>query len=248
MYEKELQNLGLSEKESKVYVTALELGAETAQNIAKQSGINRATTYVQIESLKQKGLMSEFEKGKKTYYVAEDPNRLQNFLTSLEKELNLKKTEVNSVLPGLISIFEGMGEKPRVRFFEGIEGARAMHHDLLTTKNKVTQGFLYLDDLFQSFPEYQQEFTKYRIQKRITSHIIYTQKSGPREDEVDKKQLREAKFIDSKKFPIAATITLYDDKVAISTYKAKPFGVIIKNKHIADTIKAIFYWMWENIK
>lgn len=248
MYEQELQNLGLSEKEAKVYTTALELGPDTVQNIAKSSGINRATTYVQISSLKQKGLMSEFEKGKKTFYVAESPNRLKNLLSHIEKELELKKSEANSVIPALVSVFEGMGERPRVRFFEGLEGARAMHQDLLTTKNKITQGFLYLDDLFNSFPEYQKEFTDYRIKKKITSHIIYTQKSGPRKDAVDKKQLRIAKFIEQKKFPISAIITLYDDKVAISTYKASPMGVIIQNKHINETVKAIFYWMWENIK
>lgn len=73
MYEKELQNLGLSEKEAKVYTTSLELGPDTVQNIAKESGINRATTYVQIGTLKEKGLISEFEKGKKTYFVAESP-------------------------------------------------------------------------------------------------------------------------------------------------------------------------------
>jgi sugar-specific transcriptional regulator TrmB len=248
MYEKELQNLGLSEKEAKVYTTALELGPDTVQNIAKQSGINRATTYVQIGTLKEKGLMSEFEKGKKTYFVAESPNRLKNLLSVIEKELTLKKAEANSVIPSLLSMFEGMGERPKVRFFEGIEGARAMHQDLLTTKNKVTQGFLYLDDLFNSFPEYQKEFTEYRISKKITSHIIYTQKSGPRADEVDKSQYRVAKYLDYKKFPINAVITIYDDKVAISTYKGNPTGVIIENKDMAQTIKAIFYWMWETIK
>lgn len=248
MYEKELQNLGLSEKEAKVYTTSLELGPDTAQNLAKQSGINRATTYVQIESLKEKGLMSEFEKGKKTFYVAESPNRLKNLLGTIEKELELKKSEVTSILPGLISMFEGMGERPKVRFFEGLEGARAMHQDLLTTKDKVTQGFLYLDDLFSSFPDYQKDFTQYRIKKKITSHIIYTQKGGPRTDAVSKKELRTAKFIDHKKFPISATIIIYDDKVAISTYKAAPTGVIIENKHIAETVKAIFYWMWGQLK
>jgi HTH-type transcriptional regulator, sugar sensing transcriptional regulator len=248
MYEKELQNLGLSEKEAKVYTTALELGPDTVQNIAKQSGINRATTYVQIGSLKDKGLMSEFEKGKKTYFVAESPDRLKNLLSSIEKELAVKKTEAASIIPGLLSLFEGMGERPKVRFFEGLEGSRAMHQDLLTTKNKVTQGFLCLDDLFSFFPEYQHEFTDYRIKKKISSHVIYTQKGGPREDAVDKNQLRIAKYLPPDKFPINGSITLYDDKVAITTYKGKPIGVIIEDKTIADTVKAIFYWMWENIK
>ena len=93
MYEKELQHLGLSEKEARVYIASLELGADTAQHIAQKATINRATTYVQIEALKKKGLMSEFEKGKKTLYVVESPDRLQSLLRVFEKELDLKKAK-----------------------------------------------------------------------------------------------------------------------------------------------------------
>jgi|SRR3989344_829968 len=65
LYEKELQALGLSEKEAKVYLAALVLGPDTVQNIAKKAGINRPTAYLQIESLKEKGIISEVEKDKK---------------------------------------------------------------------------------------------------------------------------------------------------------------------------------------
>ncbi|OHE33815.1 MAG: hypothetical protein A3J94_16070 [Syntrophus sp. RIFOXYC2_FULL_54_9] len=60
---KQLEHLGLSDKESKVYLAALELGPTPVQDISHKAHVNRATTYVMIESLSARGLMSTFQKG-----------------------------------------------------------------------------------------------------------------------------------------------------------------------------------------
>jgi len=248
MYEKELENIGLSEKETKVYLAALELGPETVQNISKKSGINRATTYVQIESLKSKGLMSEFEKGKKTFYIAESPSRLSRLLNVFEKDLELKKAEVSRILPFLNDIFAGAGEKPKVRFFEGMEGARAMQDDFLSVEDKKIQSFTNLDKLFELLPRHEEDYTKRRIEKGIQTEVIYTRKAGPVENASEPSKLRNAKFVNPDKFPMSADITIFGNKVAMVTYKAKPIGVVIEDQDIADTMRAIFYLMWENMK
>lgn len=244
MYEKELQNLGLTEKEAKVYTTALELGPDTVQNIAKESGINRATTYVQIESLEEKGLMSEFEKGKKTYYVAESPNRLKNLVGVVEKELEIKKASVNSIVPGLLALFESMGERPKVRFFEGVEGTKAMRDDFLKTKDKMIYGIIDYDKLFGLYPTQQEDYTNFRVKKKIRTRTYYTRKEGPLKTANSPKDLREAKYLDSKKVDISASITVYDNKVAISTYSTDPIGVIIESAAIAKTVKSLFELSW----
>jgi sugar-specific transcriptional regulator TrmB len=246
MYEKELQNLGLSEKESKVYLTALEMGAETAQNIAKKANINRATTYVQIDSLKLKGLMSEFEKGKKTFYVAESPERLSGLLNLFEKELELKKSEADRILPGLLDMFSGMGERPKVRFFEGIEGARAMDEEMLHVKSNIVWGLIDLDKLFNYYPG-QEEVTKYRIQKKIKSKIIYTRSQGPLATANDPDHFREAKFVAKEKMPLSAEINIYDNKVSMITYNSRIVGVIIDNQNIADTVRSLFEFVWRTL-
>ena len=48
---KELEHLGLSDKEAKVYLAALEMGPSPVQDISHKAHVNRATTYVMIESL-----------------------------------------------------------------------------------------------------------------------------------------------------------------------------------------------------
>ena len=63
-----LKQLGLLEKEAKVYLASLELGEATVLELAKKSALNRTTVYVEIEKLGQRGLVSSIEKGKKRYF------------------------------------------------------------------------------------------------------------------------------------------------------------------------------------
>ena len=67
MLKEQLEKIGLAEKEAKVFLASLELGSSAAQKIAKKAEINRATTYVIIEKLMKKGLMSSVEKGKRLF-------------------------------------------------------------------------------------------------------------------------------------------------------------------------------------
>lgn len=244
MYEKQLQDAGLSEKESKVYLAALELGAETAQNIAKKAGINRATTYVQIESLKEKGLMSEFEKGKKTFYTAETPDRLDTLLNAMESDLSFKREELQKIIPALGEMFAGAGERPKVRFYEGVEGTKAIRDEFLKNKSKKVYSFTNLDKLFEQFPKHEDEFSSRRIAAGIESYIIYTRQEGPMDNATDRSKLRNAKFISSEKMPINADITIFDDKISLATYKIKPSAIIIENKEIAETLKSVFQFIW----
>ena len=83
---KQLEQLGLTEKEAKIYVALLEVGEATAQQLATKSGINRATTYVTLENLLKRGLASNITKKKKTYFIIESPQQILDFLDK-EKEM-----------------------------------------------------------------------------------------------------------------------------------------------------------------
>jgi len=247
MYEKELQNAGLSEKEARVYLAALELGPDTAQNIAKKAGINRATTYVQIEDLKERGLISELEKGKKTLYVADQPERLLTLLNAFERDLDFKKEEIQRILPNLVNLFASAGERPKVRFYEGVEGTAAVREEFLRTKSKQTEGFINVDRLFNLFPKHETEHTSRRIAKGIKSLVIYTRKAGPIENATDHSKLREARYIAYEKLPLDADITIFDNKVSFASYNAKPIAVIIESEEIAATLRAVFYVIWQGL-
>lgn len=88
---RELTNLGLSEKEAKVYLAALELGKCPVQKISQKAGVNRATTYFIIKGMMKKGLMSSYTEGKKQFFFAEAPEKLK--ILFKDQELALKRKE-----------------------------------------------------------------------------------------------------------------------------------------------------------
>src|SRR3990167_4868713 len=91
---KELQDIGLSEKESRVYLAALELGRATADQLAKQAKIKRPTTYVQLESLMKMGLMSTYEEDKKAYFAPESPELLRRLLHKQKENIESKERDL----------------------------------------------------------------------------------------------------------------------------------------------------------
>lgn len=103
-YTQALARLGFTDKEAKVYVAALELGPAPMQKIAERAGVKRATTYVMVEMLMARGLMTEKVNGKRAVFVAEGPHKLHEVLENERKAIEAKKEVVNEVLPGLLKL------------------------------------------------------------------------------------------------------------------------------------------------
>ena len=103
--ETKLLSIGLSEKEVSVYLSMLNLGAATAQDIAIRADVNRATTYVMIDSLRDKGIVSEITKDKKTFYQAEDPIQILKVLEDRKTDLDEKMGQARLVIPHLQELY-----------------------------------------------------------------------------------------------------------------------------------------------
>jgi len=243
----ELKKLGLSDKEAKLYLTSLQRGPETAPTLAKLSDIVRPTAYVIIEGLVKKGLMSSTEKSKKTLFTAESPEHLLSLIRLQKKEIEEKEREIFKLIPQLELLANIKGEKPKVRVFEGKEGLKAVIENILKSKTKIIYSFMPSDELFEIFPpdEHKEYMASPRVKKGIKGKLIYTSKKGHIYKEKDPQNLREATFIDKKKFPFNCGIDIYGNNVAFYTYKGVIMGVVIENEDIAMTMKTVFDMIWE---
>lgn len=244
MLENELQQLGLSDKEAKTYLASLELGSAAVQEIAKKSGLKRPTVYFAIEQLVKKGLMSSFEKGKKTFFAAESPERLISLITLQQKKAQSLEENLRKFLPQLNDIFGLTGERPKIRFLEGKEGLKALQDDFLKTEDKNIENIYPRDDFIKVFSEAERKdyIAKLR-KKRIKVRTIYT--SQQKTVSLIPNPYAERKFVSYEKFPFSADITIYGNKVAIGTFRGKLVGVIIESKEIAETLRLIFNLAWE---
>jgi sugar-specific transcriptional regulator TrmB len=239
---KELQDIGLSEKEAKVYLAALELGPTTAEKLSLAAKVNRSTTYVQLESLMKTGLMSTYEEGKKTFFAPESPVYLKRILEMKRAEMSAREHELNKLMPELSHLFDGAGERPLVRFFMGKEGIAVMRDLILEAKNKNILVLYSYDALSSVFDEEEREdYSKRRSSKSIVAKILYNKEDGPFPDDF---KLTNRRHVSASLLNVTNDIVIYDDKVAITNLQGTLFGVLIENAQITNSMRSIFEFIW----
>lgn len=240
--EKELQTIGLNEKESKVYLASLELGQSTVQDISKKAGVNRATAYFVIEALMKMGLMSSFHKGKKQYFIAADPDRLIEILEQEKTTLENRAKGLKKLLPQLQSINNKQTDRPVVKYYEGKEGIVSMVEEFMKNATGVVNMAYSVDAVNNIFTQEERgKVRSKRVSKKIKTRVIYTYKNGIIESTPD----GERKKIPFEKFPIKCDIAVYGDKIRIASLGKRLVGIVIEDKEIAESFTAILNLAWE---
>lgn len=252
MLEKLLEKLGLSEKESKVYLAALELGQESVQNIAKKAEVNRPTAYFILERLMELGLVSTLEHGKKTLFVAENPKELENLLENEHRQIESRKDELKESMNQFLAIYNAKQGKPVVRYFEGVDGLEALDrygYDKMK-KNSEIFSIAPIDLIEQNFPARRHQAIKDRIKLGLRSKLIYTHDAGKIYKTKSKEDLRETRFIPRSKFPLDGSISIYPEwGIKIFYYNlSNPYGVMIESKEIARNMKILYDLAWDGAK
>jgi sugar-specific transcriptional regulator TrmB len=65
----QLAKFGLNEKEARIYLASLELGAASVQTLAEAASVHRVSAYDILEGLEQKGFIKTENRGKKRVFV-----------------------------------------------------------------------------------------------------------------------------------------------------------------------------------
>lgn len=233
-----IKTIGLTEKEAKIYLATLKLGNSVVSEIANEAKINRVTAYTIIEKLLKKGLLSQSKKGKTLYFEAIDPEIL--YETQKEKLESLKRS-----LPDLKKIHK-KADHPLIRYFEGIEGIKAIYADTLTAQTQILS-FANSADIRTHWPEYDNEYVKKRVEKKIFLRgIALDDETGRHVKSEDKKYFRQIKLTRKQNHPFSNEINIYDNKIAYTSFGENPIGTIIENAELANTQRSIFEMLWES--
>lgn len=238
---KELQGIGLSEKEARVYLACLEIGQATADRLAKHAKVNRSTTYVQLEALMKMGLVSTHDEGGVSQFAPESPELLKRLIIKQKDELVARERDLGLVLPALMQQFEGAGERPIVRFFPGREGVIAVREEVLTTKDKKLFVFFASDAMSKEFQT--KELDSYSERRRglgIHSSGLYTQKDFFSNADLD--SLTDRRLLPH--IPMSIDIRIWDNKTAIFSLKGSVFAMVIDSAQIASSMRALFLFLW----
>jgi sugar-specific transcriptional regulator TrmB len=232
-----LLDAGLEEKEAALYLAGVELGEASIQSLSEQAGIKRPTAYQIMGNLEKKGLFSEVHSGKKKLFLAENPN-------SFLEILKIKQQAFIKVLPELNLFYAAGGKKPRVKFYEGVEGLKAIYLDTLQSKHTLLE-YGSIDDMWNVMPKsFIVEYVKARIKQGLwVKGLVPNTQAGQDYMKNDTQELRELILIPKNKFMFSNEITIYNNKLAIVSFPEK-IGVVIESKKIAETQKMIFQLAW----
>ncbi len=239
MINNELIKIGLTEKESRIYLAILELGEANIQKLAIKAQIKRTTTYDILESLKQKGFIGTTTTKKRKLYFAQNPKKL-------EIDLEEKKSIVKNIMPELLAITNKIDKKPTIKYFEGMEGIKEIYKDNLNYKEQEMLSWLPEKYDYETLGN-EFIFNFYvpkRIEKKIWIRAIAPDNElNRRLQKEDEKSLRKTKLAKFSVMP-NVDINLYGkSKISILSYEEK-FGLIIESQKIYDTLKGIFEMNW----
>ena len=235
---KTLEQFGLSSAEASVYLATLELGSASVLEIAKKAEIKRPTTYLILDTLIEKGLASRLPKENKTFYVAENPEKLINVLKEKEKS-------IQNILPILKALYNIDKARPQLRFYEGRDGVAEVYKMIHKSKTEI----LFYGSIKQLLKEFPESFVtpeyiekhKMKVREIITRDIVdldYARRV------IKKKNPYHQMKALTKDLNIMTDNAIFENKIAIFSIKKDFFAVVIESADIANSYRAMFELAW----
>lgn len=234
-----LRDFGLEDREAKVYLTCLRLGQATPNLISHESGIQRTYVYNILVDLFEKGLISEVEiRGKKTYSALS----IEQF-KALQAE---KMRRLESLVPELKAFERAVGDRPKVRFYEGKEGIFIAQQETLTLpRGSEILAYATGQGLYQYDPDFALSYIRQRAKKGITARSLAADTPETRQfTDKNKEQLRTTRLVPADQFPFTNEINIWGNKVSIMSMQGQLLAVVIESESIARTQRSIFELAW----
>jgi sugar-specific transcriptional regulator TrmB len=235
-----LVQIGLHETEVKFYLAALEIGPASVRDIAEKAGISRTNAYDVFSRLLEQQLVTQVAgAASRTMLVtAEAPEQLTELFDARRRRLD-------ALMPELRSLHNRTIGKPRIRFFQGIDGIKHVLNDTLDVYDKKLLGILSMRDLFEvPGRAWMDDFVRRRIAAGVSLRVIRSpvkdiQKVWAQSAE----DLREVRFA-SPSFVFTMTSYIYDNKVAIISSQREDFAMTIESEEFVTMQRNLFEVFW----
>jgi sugar-specific transcriptional regulator TrmB len=116
----ELQKIGFTTGEAKVYLALLKHGEQTKSTLACNADVSSSKVYEIAEKLIKKGIASSIIRNGKKFYQGSEPEHLNTYIKNKELELQNEKEIVKDIIPMISGEKKSRGTK--VQIFEGWKG------------------------------------------------------------------------------------------------------------------------------
>lgn len=238
--EEKLEKIGLSERESRVYLTTLELGPTGALQLSRLTGINRPMVYHTLESLKKRGLIEVQLRGLKQKFAAASPDQFDAIISD-------HKRTFESALPELLALYNLRGSKSQIKYYEGVEGVKSVFE---TTLRELKTGDPYYvmarqDNWANISMEWLEHFIERRARKQLDARILLEDTERGRYNmRMDQAWNQKTRLLPH---PIDTDIIICPQRFVTYDF-APPFQiVVVENPNIIRTQLQLFRYIWDTL-
>ena len=243
MYLPQLEALGFTPREIRVYVSLLELGTCAVGKIITHSKIPSSKIYETLDKLKSKGLVSFIVKENKQFFTAISPLHITDILDEQRRGF------MAEALPVLQSLEKKEKVERSATLYEGVGGLKSIYELMLRELGRGdTLYVLGAPRLAQEkLTAFLLEFNKRRIKKGIHMNILYHADAREHGKIREKMGLTSVKYL-QEDFCVPALVDIFGEYVVLFNIDSSPTATLIKDRAIAQSFLAYFDAIWGSVR
>ncbi|MEI7719296.1 MAG: helix-turn-helix domain-containing protein [archaeon] len=245
-FENLLVNIGLTKSESKIYLALLSLGKAGTSQILEKAKINSGKIYDTLNSLKNKGFISEITENNKKKFMPSDTKKVQEYLDNKNKQIINCQTTFDSLLPKILSQIKPQKQKIKIEVYTGYEGYKIVSQKEISYYKKNET--LYVLGVLP--PEkYTKEVDSYFMEniqpKRLMSKIkikkIFSEEAKKYKQYMERNA--EVKYLP---YNSPVTLNIISNLSIIEIFSEELIMISIESEEVAKSFKEQFNAMWRN--
>jgi sugar-specific transcriptional regulator TrmB len=240
-----LASLGLTETEATIYLAGLELSPCTPQTLSLKTNVKRPTVYHALDTLREKGFVSELKIGNKSHFTMMNPESLRGLVSNKKIELEQQELQLASLIP-FLSDLQLQKNLTEVIHGHGKEGAKRVLDAAFRTKTKQWDIIAPYENFLRHDKELAELYLTTRKVRDIRARTLWELRRDERPLSEAEVEIRNPRILPpalAGKFE--SMILIFDDKVAIFSSHKNLSAILITSNEINALFKAMFEGLWE---
>jgi HTH-type transcriptional regulator, sugar sensing transcriptional regulator len=245
MDSKLLQEIGLTEGETKVYLALLRLGQTKTGPLAKKAEVSSSKVYKILDRLVNKGLANHVIKGKIKYFSALEPERIIDYIDDNEKKLEEKKELIRKMLPELKLEANISAEKQSAFVYEGFKAVTNFFRNILV-ELKPEEEYYVISGNYGEVPGLRPFLHNHHKQRAEMKIKVKMLANHDLKGHVEKTTFKnsEVRYLPAY-LMTNMQILFYKSKAFIIVWSKEPVGFLIINKEAVAGFKNYFDVFWK---
>lgn len=237
-FRSELESLGFSPSEVRVYEALLRLGSTTAGPVIKETGLQGSVTYRALDRLMERGLVGAAMINGVRRFTAEPPKRIIEYLDE-------RKASLEGELGALERLAGTAAVSQKAALFEGLRGVKNVWgEDVLKLPSGSTVYVLGAPPRSIGLELYFRNFQKRRAAKGIHYRIIFQQSARDVARDRAKMPLLEARVM-PEGFDSPVWFGVYGERAVVGVWTREPLTLVIDDADVVRGLMQYFDFMWK---